>query len=272
MKRILLSLSAVLLGFGLGAPAQPTEVAEGVIQLGTFQDPNITESSGVTSSHRNRSAFWTHNDGGDPILFGFSTNGTELSEWTIQGFEARDWEDIASRGRRIYIADIGNDHGDPGQIYLVAEPNPKKSGNLRVLKRFELTYPDHPFNAEAFFISRGRGYIIEKEGGNAHVYTFKFFGRTAGQLQRQCSLNIHAPATSADITKDNRRLAVLTEAGAYLFELRRQVPAEGTLEPTLFVPYDLPSMEGCTFTRDGLLVTAETGEILLFTNPLFRSR
>jgi hypothetical protein len=135
-----------------------------------------------------------------------------------------------------------------------------------------LQYPDDPYKTQIKKLSRGHGYQIKKEGGKAHVWGFNLVGRTAGQLEKQCALNTDAPVTGADITRDNRRLAVITEAGAYLFLLPRRVPVEGTLEPSLFVPYDLPSMEGCTFTRSGLLVTAETGEILLFTHPLFRIR
>ena len=252
--------------------AQPVEVAPGVVQLGNLQNPNVTESSGAIASRRLRGAFWTHNDGGSAVLYAFTTDGTPLSEWIIEDLETHDWEDIAWSAGRIYIADIGNNHGEPGDVYLVAEPNPRKSGSLRVLKHWKLEYPDDPFDAESFFVSRGSGYIIKKENGNAHVYRFKLSGKTAGQLEKQCSLNTDAVVTGADITRDNKRLAVLTDSGAYLFALPRQIPEEGTLDPVIFVPYSLEGMEGCTFTRDGLLVTAESGEILLFTDPLFRSR
>lgn len=252
--------------------AQPIYVAPGVLQLATFQSPAITESSGIILSHRVRDVYWTHNDGGDPVLYAVSAYGVPLSEWRIEGLEINDWEDTAWASGRIYIADIGNNHGRPGDIYLVAEPNPKKSGTLRVLKRWKLSYPDDPFDAESFFISRSHGYLIEKENGNAHVYRFALSGKAAGQIEKQCSLNTDAPVTGADLDRGSTRLAVITPAGAYLFRLPKRVPAEGLLQPELFVPYDLPSMEGCAFTRYGLLVTAETGEILLFTNPSFRLR
>ena len=270
MKTPLIIFTGVLFATCIGT-GQPVEVGPGVVQLGTFQSPNITESSGVIPSHRLRGAYWTHNDESS-VLYAFSVDGVTMSEWTIQGVELRDWEDISWASGRIYIADIGNNHGNPGDVYLVAEPNPRKSGVLRVLRRWELKYPDDPFDAESFFLSRKRGYLIEKATGNAHVYRFNLSGRTAGQLERQCVLNTDAPVTGADITRDNRRLAVITGAGAYLFRLPKYVPTEGTLQPALFVPYDLPSMEGCAFTRYGLVVTAETGEILLFTDPLFRVR
>jgi hypothetical protein len=272
MKVVLSLAMGALLGLSYPALTQPTEVAPGVVQLGTLQNPNVTESSGVVSSRRLRGTFWTHNDGGAAVLYAFTTNGIPVSEWTVADLDTHDWEDIAWSGGRIYIADIGNSHGTPGDIYVVAEPNPRKSGTLHVLKHWELEYPDEPFNSESFFVSRGFGYLIEKENGHAHVYRFKLVGRTAGQLEKQCSLNTDSEVTGADITRDNKRLGVITDDGAYLFLLPKAIPEEGTLEPALFVPYELDGMEGCAFTRDGLLVTAESGVILMFTDPMFHAK
>lgn len=266
LSALLVFLSASL------ALAQQTEVAPGVLHLGTLQNPSITESSGVSASRRFRGAYWTHNDGGDPRLYGFSSNGTASGEWTVENLKLRDWEDIAVSGSRIYIADVGNNHGDPGDVYAVEEPDPRQSGILRVLNHWVLNYPGSPFDAESFFISRGYGYLIEKGLGNSHVYRFKLAGRSAGVLEKQCLLNTDSPVTGGDITSDNRRLAVITDSGAYLFLLPARVPSSGMLQPALFVPYALAGMEGCAFTRDGLIVTAETGDILLFTDPLFRIR
>jgi hypothetical protein len=157
-------------------------------------------------------------------------------------------------------------------IVVVPEPNPRRSGEVRPVKHLRLEYPDDPFDAESFFISRGFGYVIRKESGNAHVFRFRLNARGTTTMEEQGELNIDAPAAGADITSDNRRLAVITDQGAYLFTLPGRVPTQGTLDPTLFVPFVLAQMEGCAFTRDGLLVTAESGEILLFTDPLFRTR
>ncbi len=268
-----LAFATALSPLFVSSPGQAqVEVAPGVVQLGTLQNPNVTESSGAIASHRVRGAFWTHNDGGAAVLYAFSIDGTPMSEWTIENLETHDWEDIAWSGGRIYIADIGNNHGQPGDIFMVAEPNPRKSGKLRVLRHWKLDYPGDPFDAESFFVSRGSGYIIEKEHGNAHLYRFRLSGKTAGQLEKQCSLNMDSFATGADITRDNKRLAVITDEGAQLFLLPNPIPEDGKLDPELSVPFDLEGMEGCAFTRDGLLVTAESGEILLFTDPLFRAK
>src|SRR5688500_11092431 len=101
MKYWIVSFLAIFLSLSTGT-AQPTEVAPGVLLLGTLQSENVTESSGIGLSRRVRGVFWTHNDDGTPALFGFTTNGTPVSVWTIEGLELRDWEDIATVGGRIY--------------------------------------------------------------------------------------------------------------------------------------------------------------------------
>jgi hypothetical protein len=253
--------------------AQSNEVAPGVLLLSNFQSAEITESSGVAPSRRARGLFWTHNDSGADTLFAFTPDGTPTGQFKLKDTELQNWEDIATKGGRIYIADIGNNTGsrDRVDLFVVPEPNPRRSGEVRPIKHLSLEYPDDPFDAESFFISRGFGYVIRKESGNAHVFRFRLNARETTTMEEQCELNTDAPVAGADITSDNRRLAVITDQGAYLFALPGRVPTEGTLDPALFVPFSLSQMEGCAFTRDGLLVTAEGGEILLFTDPLFRT-
>ena len=252
---------------------QGTEVAPGVLMIGTIQSADIPESSGIASSRRGKGLFWTHNDSGADMLYALTPAGDVTASYKLKDTELQNWEDIASAPGRIYAADIGNNGANRNSVnvYAFPEPNPRRSGEVKPLRTWKLEYPDDPFDAESFFLSRGYGYVIQKEGGNAHVFRFKLNGRgTDRTLEEQCKLNLDAPAAGADITSDNKRLAVITSAGAYLFALRGKVPTSGTLEPTLFVPFSLDRMEACAFTRDGLIVTAESGEILLFTDPQFR--
>lgn len=263
-----------LLLTGNSSFGQGTEVAPGVLLVGTIQGSDISESSGLITSKRARGLYWTHNDGGADAVFALGSDGTVTGQYKLKDTEMDNCEDIAAKGGLLYLADIGNNTGsrDSVEVLAIPEPNPRRSGEVRPVKRWQLEYPNSPFDAESFFISKGYGYVIEKESGNAHVYRFKMAGRGAKTLEEQCELNMDAPAAGADLTSDNRRLAVISNQGAYLFELPGRVPSEGTLEPSLFVPYALDQMEGCTFTRDGLLVTAESGQILLFTDPLFRTQ
>ena len=251
------------------------EISPGVSLLGRIGDTNVNESSGVLLSRRGAKAFWTHNDG-DNRLWAFTFTGRPLGKWRVSGPILKDFEDIAWSPGRIYIADIGNNERTNfvARVYSVPEPGPTFSGSLPLKNNWNLTYPNNePFDAESIVIHRRQAYVIAKDlvDGAARVYRFPLGRKRTVELQRVCELNVNAPVGGADLTRDGTRLAVITEIGAYLFQLPGGFPETGRLEPLLFVPHQRERMEGCAFTKDGLLVTAETGEILLFDHLDFRS-
>jgi len=255
-------------------PAVVEEVAPGVLQLGTIQSSAIVESSGLVASHRNRGFYWTHNDSSTDAVYAMTANGMVTNAIEIKNVQLEDWEDIAAAGSRLYIADIGNnDHSrDHVDIYAIPEPSLKRAGDVQPVRHWKLNYPNDPFDAESLLISRGFGYVIAKDHNPGRIYRFRLSGKTEATLEEQCTLSVSEGPAGADLTPDNGRLAVITHAGAYLFSLPRKVPKDGTIEPALFVPFAHENMEGCCFTRDGLLVTSESQEIFLFTDPLFRLR
>jgi hypothetical protein len=257
------------------ADAQPVEVAPGVLQLGTIQSSDISESSGLVASRRNRAFFWTHNDGHADTLYEITAVGTVTNAIKISNVQLEDWEDIAIAGNRLYVADIGNNdhHRNHVDIYAIPEPGLRKPPHdLEPVKHWKLNYPNDPFDAESLLVSRGFGYIIAKDQNPGQVYRFRVSGKTEQTLEPQCTLDVSAPPGGADLTPDNGRLAIITASGAYLFFLPKRVPKQGTIEPALCVAFSFEQMEGCCFTGDGLLVTAEGGEIFLFTDPLFQLR
>lgn len=275
-----MNLAFAVAVFAAASATAQQQLAPGVFLLGRFADTNISESSGVILSHRERNAYWTHNDG-DDRLFGITRDGRSLGSWSLGGIQTIDFEDMAWSPGRIYIGDIGDNELLRSHIvvYAVPEPGPTFSGSLPTKGQWKLRYPGgERYDAESLLIQGRYGYIITKElvDGHAQVYRFSLRGRGSRgiqELQLQCELDVSGDVGAADITRDGRRLAVVSrERGAYLFELPDGLPSSGRLEPSLFVPYEFDFMEGAAFTRDGLLVTAETGEILLFDNPAFRIR
>jgi hypothetical protein len=278
MKRVIVLLFAgVFSGFSPAVSAQ-SEVAPGVLLLGRIGHPDIVESSGIVPARRMRDVFWTHNDSGTDMLYAMTADGQPLGEWKLKDTELQNWEDLAAAPGGLYIADIGNNDGSRDElfVYRFPEPNPRRPGELSPRRVWRLEYPNgDEFDAESFFVSRGAGYLIAKElsGGEAQVYRFSLRSRKgrAVELEPQCRLDVDAPVGGADLTGDKRRLAVITREGAYLFHFSdRRIPSDGKIEPVLSVSYSLDQMEGCAFTPEGLIVTAESGEILLFTDPLFQ--
>jgi hypothetical protein len=177
-------------------PAQGTEVAPGVLQVGTIQNPDIAESSGLIPSRRGKGVYWTHNDSGPDVLYALQADGTALSEFKITDAEIEDWEDIAGTPGRLYLADIGNNDRNRStvSVYAINEPKPTASREVPVVRRWTLNYPDEPFDAESLLILRGNGYIISKElsGGEVSVYRFPLGRKGNVTLQEQCRLAARA--------------------------------------------------------------------------------
>ena len=68
-----------------------------------FEDPRITESSGLASAST-PGVVYTHNDSGDAArFFAVGPDGRTRTVYTVPGVQVRDWEDMArgpdERGR-----------------------------------------------------------------------------------------------------------------------------------------------------------------------------
>lgn len=280
----------VLLGSLMGAGAaelppawvageQP--VAPGIFQVGYLSAPRLTECSGVVASRRQPGLFWTHTDGGGPkkqILFGVRRSGQLVKEFRVVGAVLQDWEDIAiDETGQLYLADLGNNNGrrDQVAVYAVEEPDPTGfRSTVPVTRAWRLEFPDKAFDSEALFVWQGYGYVISKvtEDRRAELYRFALTNSESVQvLQRVGRLPIESPVTGADISADGRRLAVVAKAGAWVFDIEGD-PTRAGRAPWRRARFKDQRIEGCCFVEEGLLVTAETRQVYLFTEAAFSER
>jgi hypothetical protein len=276
MKNLLMLLFLTVVGVSHAAPLTPfptQQVAQGVFLIGQLDTNEINESSGLIVSRRTKGAYWTHNDG-DNALFAFTRGGRRLGTWKMGGPVLEDFEDIAWTPGRIYLGDIGNNLllRTNIHVYSVPEPGATFSGSLPVKGHWRLTYPNNePFDAESLFIHGRYGYILSKELVDNSVGFYRFpLRKRRSELEPMFRLQINSPVAGVDITRDLSRVAFITSRGAYLMFLPGFIPQLGLAGPDLFVNFRFDGMEACCFTPNGLLVTAETGEIFLFTHDLFK--
>lgn len=250
-----------------------------VVPLGMIKHPAITESSGLAASKRYPGVIWTHNDSGgsSPFIFAMRQSGEYLRAFPVRGANLIDWEDIAiDHSGNLYLADIGAD-GMPRShvaIHRVREPDPERIAAVRVDRTWYLRFPRRRADCESFFVSRGAGYLVTKEPINAKVTIYSFPLSAAGDsilLRTVAHVAVTAPVTAADISHDSRRLALLTEHGPYVFAIDGNVARTGTA-PRTFVRLINTFMEGACFVGPGLLVSAETRQLWLFSDPPFRTR
>jgi hypothetical protein len=257
--------------------AAERELASGVLQIGKIDNPKITESSGVIASRQYTNVFWTHNDGGkSDTLFALSREGKTLAEFKVAGVNFDDWEDIASDNEhRLYLADTGDNarKRKKAAVFQIEEPNPESGGGtVRVLKRWQFRFPQGPTDCETLFIHQTNGYVVTKvtDDRKAEVYRFSLqTGDSVQTVELVARLGIDSPVTGGDISGDGSAVALVSKSGAFLYRIDGDVSRLTTVRP-YHQRFRHDSMEACTFVPDGLLATAESRDVLLFTAEPFR--
>jgi hypothetical protein len=252
----------------VAAAASPARVA----QVGQVRSKSLDEASGLVMSRSHPGVYWTHNDGDDGVLYAIAADGADRGRVKIDA-RFRDWEDIAADAAgHLYLADVGNNQRERKRItvYRIAEPaDPAKTRKADVEATWRLSFPDKPFNCESLFVHGAFGYVVSKAepGRRAAVYRFPLtLDRKDHVLESVCELPIDEPVTAADISDDGRRLAVLAQHALQLFQIDgdvRKAAEEGALSQKIPIP---PlQLEGCCFNPAGVLLIAESGEIVQVT-------
>jgi hypothetical protein len=75
--------------------------------------------------------------------------------------------------------------------------------------------------------------------------------------------------TGADISPDGKLLGLVAKSGAFVYRIDGDVARVVKGKP-FQAKFRHEHIEGCTFVPDGLLATAESREIYLYTDAAFR--
>jgi len=232
-----------------GSPSSATANFGEPKVLGTLQDTDVKESSGLVASRANPGFYWTHNDSGDgPFIYAFDEHCKSYGVWRVSGARADDWEDIAAGPgpqqdqSYLYIGDIGDNGGRRSEIivYRVVEPtitadnhSTKKNPQLtEAAEAIRLRYPDDSYNAEALLVhpTSGNLYVITKVTlGSPTVFEARapFSTDKAITMSRMTQLNMPSllggMITAGDISPDGQRVVLCDYFRGY--ELTLQNPA-----------------------------------------------
>lgn len=270
-----------------GCSAQETalpgkEVAPGVREIGRIAHPRITESSGVVASRQFPGILWTQTDGGGPkkqSLFAITREGASAGEFFVSDVFITDWEDIAvDDEKHLFIGDIGNNDGKRSEllVHQIDEPNPKdhSTGVVHPTRSWRLRFPGAPFDCESLFVWQGHGYVVSKvfKDSRAQIFRFPLADASAPLvLELVATTKIESPVTGADISPDGRLLGLVAKSGAFVYRIDGNVSRVIKGKPFV-AKFRHEHIEGCTFVPEGLLATAESREIFLFTDPAFRGK
>ncbi len=264
-----------LTSMSMGCGAEP-RLSAGVKQVGTLANPAITESSGVAASRQYTNVFWTHNDGGkSETLFAVTREGKTLGEFKVLGAKIDDWEDVAiDNERHLYIADTGDNDAKRKRVavYRIDEPDPSSSaGVVRTTHKWHLRWPNGPTDSEGLFVYGTNGYLVTKVKNDrrAEVFRFHLSDVETQTLEPFARLTIDSPVTGADISANGAAVAIVAGTGVFLYRIDGDIGKLAQVRP-YFTRFKHNSMEACAFVPEGLLTTAESKQIYLFTDDPFR--
>jgi hypothetical protein len=209
--------------------------------LGSIQNPDVTESSGLAVSRCNPDVFWTHNDSGDSsFIFAFAADGKTLGTWSVSNAKNADWEDIdsykdASGKCFLYIGEIGNNQGERPQqgVYRIPEPaiTPESASSGRKdplatepAEMLRFTYPDAPHDAETMMVHPKTGdiYVLTKRvDGPSLVFRVKPSFNSAEPARAEKVAELAVPSvpngllTGGAISADGTRAVICDYSSAY---------------------------------------------------------
>jgi hypothetical protein len=175
--RAYLPVAAACAGLALACgPAAPAVADSGPASF-TISDPRITESSGLTASHRHPGVYWTINDSGDgPYVYAVdSATGKTVARVGMRGVDPRDVEAISiGPDGDLYVGDIGDNlDGSWSEVWIYRFPEPRQLHDQTVdVTRYTVRYDAGPRNAEALMVQpkTGRVYIASKNEDGGHLY------------------------------------------------------------------------------------------------------
>lgn len=236
MQKALIIACAVVALTACSEP--PAQFASAVASI---EDPRLSEISGLAESRRQAGLFWVHNDSGNgPQVWAVDRHGRLQAEIQVAGVENRDWEDLAAFQRdgqpMLAVADCGDNFKRRESIDLLLLPEPALPVQASQLVKPEvltLRFPDGPRDCEAVWVDEQaqRIYLIDKGEAQASVYAADWRG---GELRRVAAIAHRHPGTrpwvgpvsaryrgavtAADLSRDGRRLLVLTYTHWLVYE------------------------------------------------------
>jgi hypothetical protein len=198
-----------------------------VKSVGRLNRQGVAESSGLETADP-EGDLWTHADGGNTArLYKVTPQGDLLQTLDLAPLLNIDWEDLAQDDeKRLYIGDFGNNQNKRRnlRIYRLSGPDLKQVDTIRFeysdQRKFPPRKPARNFDCEAFYYYQDSLYLFTKNRGEGNWVKQYVLPAQPGHYTARLadSLKINTWITSADISPDGRRVALLGYGHVYLIE------------------------------------------------------
>jgi hypothetical protein len=196
-------------------------------ELGTIENSALNETSGIVNSRSSTDKWWAHNDsGGGNKIFLLGSNGKNWGEFTLEGINNRDWEDmatVADGGKNyILVGDIGDNNAQYNAyfIYKFEEPNVSNLTNATNqtiaqanIQKIEFQYSDGKRDAETLItdpITKDI-YIISKREAQVGIYRLPYPQSTSAVLTAEKIGTLpYSLIVGGDISPDGKEVLLKT--------------------------------------------------------------
>ncbi|MBO6026655.1 MAG: hypothetical protein J6P73_05355 [Bacteroidales bacterium] len=182
----------------------------------------VHETSGVFF-HNGR--LWTHNDsGGKPILYGLDTTTFEVVQRiTLTNAKNKDWEDVCTDGKNVYVGDFGNNKGKRKnlRIYVFPLKAIPAEGNANVTvdsicfsfadqKSFDFKKHEHDYDCESMFATNEALYLFSKGWATGTTRLYRLSKKPGKQVAEVVNgFDSQGLITGADYDRENGILVVV---------------------------------------------------------------
>lgn len=181
----------------------------------------VCETSGLFI-HNGR--LWTHNDSGcKPILYGLNTTTYEVVQRiTLANAQNKDWEDVCTDGKNVFVGNFGNNRGDRKDLCVYTFPLsaiPDEGDTTIPAECIKFRYGDqtdftkrkvNDFDCEAFFATDDYLYLLTKgwETGTTRLYRLP---KEPGEYVAEPvnGFDSQGLITGADYDRENHVLAIV---------------------------------------------------------------
>jgi hypothetical protein len=231
--------------------------------VGTIEDDDVEEPSGLVVSPLEPDVLWTHNDAGDDArLFALSPSGAILREYQVSEVAMGDWEDIALVGDTLWIGDLGTDADSPALLVSVPLPlvgaGDTDPGVLAPDSVLGVTFPDARPDVEAIFydVPSQRMVLVSRAVGDlTHVYAVDLGDGTARTIATLAfgsrALEGDGEVTGGASTTDGSAFALRTRTTAFLWTRGSGGLDDALDEDPCAIPVDgTPGGEAIAFDGD----------------------
>ncbi|WP_125719830.1 SdiA-regulated domain-containing protein [Flavobacterium ustbae] len=199
----------------------------------------LKEVSGIAYFPETKTLYTLEDSGNKNAIYAINTEGKLTKTITISNATNVDWEDITKdKSGNIYIGDFGNNDNERRDlcIYKVAK-NQLSNDLAKAEYKISFSYPEQKefppkkkemfYDVEGFFELNGYFYLFTKNrskgfDGTAFIYKIKNAAGTQKAVRigefKTCSNYNHCVLTSATISPDGKKVALLSHDKVVLFK------------------------------------------------------